>query len=329
MDLGTLGGPNSRAYAINSQEIMLERLEHALEAGRLDPRFSSAHVLVADFWSNQLRPHALFAGITDTSPTERMANFSVAIDQAIATAPTEIMRKGQEALKANLELRFHDAIQLYLDYLAERPNDFLAWANLINVSKMANDRASLDQALAYFRKAGFKTPEHAGQYLSASFSVYDIGEVTAYGRDRLKRFPNHLGITYQQHRALLWAGEVEEAAGLAERFNKARPGNALLLIRQACAEGDREKATQALQFLNERAYRGISYWLILNLLGEKQQAEDQYRELTADFSLFEKSAWLYYAYFDPSPFPELMELLERQGVTHPPPIEIPFQCPPN
>jgi len=46
--------------------------------------------------------------------------------------------------------------------------------------------------------------------------------------------------------------------------------------------------------------------------------------------LFPLSELLNYPYFDPYPYPypypRLMELLEREGIDRPDPIEIPFAC---
>ena len=68
-------------------------------------------------------------------------------------------------------------------------------------------------------------------------------------------------------------------------------------------------------------------WLLLELLGRK---DDIIKLLTG----FDRPApphplagFLIYPYFDPTPYPNLMKILEREGVNRPPPLEIPFACP--
>ena len=42
---------------------------------------------------------------------------------------------------------------------------------------------------------------------------------------------------------------------------------------------------------------------------------------------FQLAAWLTYPSFDPSPYPFLIQMLERENIDRPPPAEIPFACP--
>ena len=41
------------------------------------------------------------------------------------------------------------------------------------------------------------------------------------------------------------------------------------------------------------------------------------------------ASWLVYHKFDPSPYPVLMEIMQREGVTRPPLAEIPYTCGPD
>jgi len=40
------------------------------------------------------------------------------------------------------------------------------------------------------------------------------------------------------------------------------------------------------------------------------------------------ASWLTYPQFDPTPFPSVMAMLEREGIKRPPALDLPFKCPP-
>ncbi len=42
--------------------------------------------------------------------------------------------------------------------------------------------------------------------------------------------------------------------------------------------------------------------------------------------MFALSSYLAYPYFDPTPHPKFMAVLESQGIDRPPPLDIPFRC---
>ncbi len=43
---------------------------------------------------------------------------------------------------------------------------------------------------------------------------------------------------------------------------------------------------------------------------------------------YQLASFLTYTKFDPRPFPELMAILQREGINRPPPTVPPFRCPP-
>ncbi|MCH8867223.1 MAG: hypothetical protein IID58_10265 [Proteobacteria bacterium] len=103
----------------------------------------------------------------------------------------------------------------------------------------------------------------------------------------------------------------------------------MMRARQACMEG---RAQDVLDILaTERARGGDpdnTIWLILLLLDDKQAAEAIPRFYESDETPQALASWLGYHKFDPSPFPGLMALLERENVDRPPPVELPYTCPP-
>ena len=124
---------------------------------------------------------------------------------------------------------------------------------------------------------------------------------------------------------------IDEAAELARRYeNRQGLYDMMVAARQACAEGRRE---ELLAILTERKAAGPApnnaTWLLLNLLGDKEGALEELRRFESDETPFPLATFLAYPYFDPSPFPALMAVLEREGVERPPLKEIPFACPPG
>jgi len=65
------------------------------------------------------------------------------------------------------------------------------------------------------------------------------------------------------------------------------------------------------------------------LLGAKHEAAELLQVYESGEVPYEFASWLIYHNFDPSPFPSLMQMLERENVQRPPAVDIPFACPGN
>jgi len=164
-------------------------------------------------------------------------------------------------------------------------------------------------------------------------TAYRFGKASAaadYGLKALERWPNDAGIAYQTHRSLLWASRIEEAGSLARRMTQSNSSNRLVYARQACAEGRRDDALQMLDELRaEDSGNAAAEWAILVLLGSQQAATELLRASAFDEVPYQLASWLIYHNFDPGPFPQLTQMLERENVQRPPTVEIPFACPPD
>jgi hypothetical protein len=136
---------------------------------------------------------------------------------------------------------------------------------------------------------------------------------------------------YQVHRALLWDGRVDVAAEVLERMRQVAQGDerwgALPPMRQACAEGRRDDAEQILENFD---VGDISQrWHLLMLLGEHAAATELLMELERGGRIFPLATFMVFPHFDPSPFPSLMRILEREQIRRLPPVPLPFACPPR
>jgi hypothetical protein len=255
-------------------------------------------------------------------------NFLERIDLAIDTEKDSIDQSGSRAEKATVQLRLRTAIRRFRAYLEARPHDYRAWHELLIVAQLAADRESADTALAALKMGGDFDRFAATTYVSTAYRFGEAAAAADYGLEALERWPNDAGLSYQTHRSLLWARRVTEAANLVARMNSANSGNPLLRARQACAEGRRDDVLQILEQLRSDGGRSLTIeWMILTLLGESRQATELLWVHEAGGVPYQLASWLVFHNFDPSPFPSLVQMLDRESVQRPPAADIPFACP--
>ena len=80
------------------------------------------------------------------------------------------------------------------------------------------------------------------------------------------------------------------------------------------------------EFVEEYRKGEVLLWISYHLLGQQDTASSVLVAYDQANQLYALSSYLVYPYFDPKPFPNLMEVLERQGIDRPAPIDIPFRC---
>lgn len=314
-------------FRTDDAQQMLDAYQHFETARRADPGFAAAHAASADFWQLQLTPIAFGSGLTKLTPAERRDNCMTRIEAAIATASDATDRLGYEARKAAIELRLRDAIRLYRSYLAARPNESGAWFEYLSLAFSASDREAIAVGLEHVRIAGEHDVDSAQWYLNFAYEVIDPAAAADYGLAALERWPDHFGVLYQTHRTLLWAGRIDAGARLAARVDLLYPHEQRVRARQACAEGRRKDVLSLLAEIDFDTAGPSFKWLLLLMLGEKEQAIEVVRAFESAAVPYEVAAWLAYHSFDPSPFPGLMRVLERERVERLPAATIPFACP--
>ena len=135
---------------------------------------------------------------------------------------------------------------------------------------------------------------------------------------------------YQAHRALLWDLRVDDAREVLDRLLEITTQSQWSSIppaRQASAEGRCDEVERLLDALEPGDIP--QRWHLLQLLGRKQEAVALLMPLEQGGYLQALAGFLSYRHFDPTPFPSLMRVLEREKVQRPPPIELPFACRPR
>ena len=67
-------------------------------------------------------------------------------------------------------------------------------------------------------------------------------------------------------------------------------------------------------------------WQLLMMLGRQREAAESLQPLERAGNTFALASFLVYPEFDPTPFPSLMKILERENVQRTPELP-PFACP--
>lgn len=91
---------------------------------------------------------------------------------------------------------------------------------------------------------------------------------------------------------------------------------------------DTTRLTEVIELMGRRGktspgYAGLYLQHAYKILGP-DVAADYAMQARASYQL---GTWLTYDSFDPTPYPGLMAILEREGLDRPPPVTIPCSCP--
>lgn len=302
-----------------------ERFE---EARKLDPTFAEAHYKASTFWRQQLTTTVMSAGQTDKTYLEMMREANSRLDLAIEYAnPVDKLK--YQADKAVINLQFRRAADLLGEYLEKRPSDKEQTIAGINIMNILGDEEAQRVYSEQLEKISLENPIDYTFLMLGYFWGFDVPNAARVARKAIKKFPYDSGLLYQAHRILLWDGAVEEAGDLVPRINGEMVGDQnvpLVEIRQACADGDTEKAMEI--FNNEEVFKeSVSIrWLALELLGKKDEAKELLMPIHDKNELFSLSSWMYYRYFNVNDYPKLKRVLETEGAVLKTPIELPFAC---
>jgi TolB-like protein len=299
-------------------------------ARALDPNFAAAHAQAANFWLTQLDTTRIVSGLTDASPEQVAKNFSERIDLAIAHAASATDALKYRALKARRELRLREAIELSREVLAERPGDALVFQRLLEAAVYASDHALGAELLDGTWPQALLREDFAVQHANSAHVHFAKAKAADRGLELLERWPDRPAIAYQIHRALLWDRRVEQAGVVLARWQSMvgpdEDWSALPPARQACAEGRRAEVEAALD--NIAATDISQRWHLLMMLGRTDEAVALLQPLERAGNTSALAGYLAYPEFDPSPFPSLLRMLEREKVQRPSALALPFACPP-
>ena len=299
-----------------------------------DPSFAEAHHKFAQIALNWLELASIMTAPEGYSVEEVERLFADASAAATKHARSEEARLSAEILRARVQLRLTDLVDLTLALLELRPGDPVLLSEHLDTLVRTS---RFDDAKTFARS----TVEHVfdsdegGNLSRSNFPSFaarvDLPSGMALIEHALGDSPSKANY-YQAHRIYLYADRISEAAELARRYIgvEADPTWSLMVrLRQACAE-DRLADADALyanyEFPEIGESRSNIQWLALQTLGRKTEAADLLQSLDKPATLYALSGFLAYTHFDPRPFPKLSAVLEAQGVQRDNPAELNFAC---
>jgi TolB-like protein len=319
---------DAQANQTGEQALNLGALAAYERAVDIDPTFASAHAGLAFFWTSEMTFNNIGSQLTDLSPDEKMLRFRRHIRAAIDNMSDEVGIDQMRAWVATVDLRFGEAYALLSSYLDARPNDRDAAGSLVNVLMR---QGRWDEAVEQLDRAADLNrddPQSMNWLIATHVFAGDYGGAAELAKETLRRFPDNAVVLYQAHRAFIWNGEYDLARGLIPRLEASqlpRLNVAYVELRQACADGD-NAAAQAIMDELEAGFSDDTLWIPYHVTGQLDKVEAVMRPIHDSGQLFALSEFLNYPYFDPNPYPDLMKVLEREGIDRPDPVEIPFAC---
>lgn len=326
-----LRGVTQTASAVNPAAAFAA-YQYFEQARTLDPGFAAAHLRAAGYWLGQLDQFTnMQSGASGVSPDAMQARFRERIEPAIGHATRDADRYAAQAARALLDLRLHDAIELQRKVLAERPSDLNALGALINLLVLTSQVSALQTPLDQVWSQAFERPDWASLHLNYAHRGLDRHRAADQALQLVQRWPDDESILYQAQRALLWDGRVTAAHEVFEHWQQVTgvspeqvTANVIPPARQASAEGRCDEVERLLAGLDpgDIAQR----WQLLMLLGRRAEANQLLMPSERSGNVQALLGFLNFADFDPTPFPSLMRLLEREGVKRPPPVVLPFAC---
>jgi len=313
-------GAAGSAEGWNAARLAFER------ATEIDTDFSEAYFWQARFWASQMSATNIMADAVDLPRDEAVRRFGVAIDAAIRSSRNPARSSYFEATRALTELRYAEATEQAQRYMTEYPNDTSGLSLLISVHGKTRAADSARPLLARLVEVSSEDPVELNTLINNLLFLGLVDEAVAVARDGVSRHSDHTLLLYQSHRALLWDGNTAEAARLVATLTRSKIPEAnlgLVRMRQACAEGNVDEANRLAQGVLSRGDVSERF-IALQILGRPAEAH----QVLVDEKLdrYALSSFLQYPYFDHNYFPELDELLERQGINRPHIDGPPYRC---
>lgn len=300
--------------------------ERAIE---LDPEFSLAYWELARFWKVQLDTTNITSGIVELPREEMESRFNDALDKAIETEgdPTNIVRYRVLGAQENMQLA--RALRLNTEYLEQRPNDQNAQDSQLTLLASQSMDVELAAAITEYQERDGYDVIVVQASMTHLLIVNDPETIRTFVKTAMERVGDSAFVMYQAHRALLWAGDIDGASGLARLIQSSdlpKVSRLAVTLRQACAENRTSDAMRVYETIIAKHSSTSTDWISHNIMGQHEKAFDTLVDLDDPDDLSQLGDFLNYAYFDARLFPNLLELLEAQGIEPREPREIPYRC---
>ncbi len=303
-----------------------DSFERAIE---LDPEFSLAYWELAKFWKVQLDETNITSGIVELPREEMETRFRDALDNAINTErdATNVIR--YRVLGATENMQLSRALRLNTEYLELRPNDQDAQDRQLTLLADQSMDDELAVAIADYQERDGYDVIVVQSSMTHLLIVDDPQFSRAFVRTAIERVGDSPFVLYQAHRTLLWAGDVDGASRISQIVQSSdlpMVSRLTVQLRQACAENRISDATRIYETILTDHPDTSTDWISHSIMGQQEKALNTLLELDDPEDLSRLGDFLSYAYFDARLFPNLMALLESQGVDPREPADIPYRC---
>lgn len=296
-----------------------------------DPAFGEAHLLFAEIVDGWLSPAAVMSAPPELSRDALDDLFRQATADAARYARNEDDRLGAEILRARVQLRLADIVDLTRERLQYHPGSREVWSGHMTALIVTS---RFDEARAFAREILDHDFDNDDLMASVSTMVarVDLDAGLTLVEAMLAPTSPVPADLYQAHRILLMAGRIAEADEVGRRYINAATNptwSLMVRIRQACAEGRSDDAERLYADFDFSPFDPASnniQWLALKTLGRVDEAVELLRPLDRPETLVRLGELLSYTHFDPSPFPNLSQRLEEQGIMRYETTPMSFAC---
>lgn len=324
------------AYGVSTVQtgdtyLFLNAKEAYERAISVDPEFAKAHWKLAQFWAIQLSETNIISGLTEFGREEMRALYDQAIDNAIRYEKEPANKTFYEAHKADMDLQFRKALRLNTEYLAQRPLDQVAQSQQLTLLAVVDPtHEEIVAAVQEYERLDGHDAIVTQNSITRLLYTGDDNYLREFAGHAIAQFPDNAFVHYQAHRGLLWAGDVDGAAGLLPFILSSdlpEDSRYLVLLRQACAENRLSDAQKLYERgLRQFAEKSSTTWLSHVIMGDRQAADESLAALDDPDDLRGLADFLSYGTFDPRSYPNLEMLLEGQGIERQMILEPPYQC---
>lgn len=298
------------------------------EARRADPGFAAAHYYASMYWYGQLHPFVP-GGDEGLTIAEELALFHERMDAAVASSspPDQYFYQAQQA---RVKLQGRAALAYLRQYMQARPNGyFTESAQLttpLNLAAALGNRAMVDDLIAAKMALPTYNSKDALDIDGAYRTLHAWDVEREFMREALNRFPDDGSLMEFAHRLFLFWGETEEARALLDRMNQIgfQPGP-LTPLRQACADQNLPEANRLFDVVSQNPSE-TNLWGALHLMNRTEEAVATLRPLDTEATLFVLWLWNGSATFDSGEYPNLLNMLAREGIPRTPYQPEPFRC---
>lgn len=304
-----------------------ESFEKAVAA---DPEFSLAHRQIAGFWNVQMSQTLILGGVTELSREDIAERYHASIDDAIRYEDNPVRQTGYQADKARTELKFLQALRLNTDYLEEMPLDRDAQFLQLGLMREVGHYEDAINVIERYNDLGMYDSVVVDAAITTLLDVDRPDLLREYTERAVERFGDDVNILYQAHRAYLWVGDIDGAARIMPTIlasDLEATNKHLVMLRQACAEGDNTKAKRVFERGRiDHADSPSILWLSQTIMSRDDEAVRTLMPFDEAEDFMSLADFMSYGRFDATKFPNFHAMLESQGVEPHAGQAVPYAC---